>query len=33
MKAPLQDYGIVFTKALLLCANESAIKITTNLVQ
>lgn len=33
MKATLQDYGIMFTKALLLCANESAIKITTNLVQ
>jgi hypothetical protein len=33
MKATLNDYGIKFKKMPLLCDNESAIKLTNNLVQ
>ena len=33
MKATLSDFGIKFKKVLLLCDNESAIKLTNNLVQ
>ena len=33
MKATLNDFGIKFKKVLLLCDNESAIKLTNNLVQ
>jgi hypothetical protein len=33
MKATLNDFGIKFKKVPLLCDNESAIKLTNNLVQ
>ena len=33
MKATLSDFGIKFKKVLLLCDNESAIKLTNNPVQ
>ena len=33
MKATLSDFGIKFKKVPLLCDNESAIKLTNNLVQ
>jgi hypothetical protein len=33
MKATLSDFGIKFKKVLLLCDNESAIKMTNNPVQ
>jgi hypothetical protein len=33
MRATLNDYRIKFKKVLLLCDNESAIKLTNNLVQ
>jgi hypothetical protein len=33
MKATLNDFGIKFKKMPLLCDNESAIKLTNNLVQ
>ena len=33
MKQILLDYGITFTKTLLLCDNDSAIKIANNPVQ
>ena len=33
MKATLNDFGITFKKVPLLCDNESAIKLTNNLVQ
>ena len=33
MKATLNDFGIKFMKVPLLCDNESAIKLTNNLVQ
>ena len=33
MKATLNDFGIKFNKVILLCDNESAIKLTNNLVQ
>ena len=33
MKATLSDFGIKFKKVTLLCDNESAIKLTNNLVQ
>ena len=32
MKATLNDFGIKFKKVLLLCDNDSAIKLTNNLV-
>ena len=33
MKQTLLDYGVKFDKILLLCDNESAVKIATNPVQ
>jgi streptomycin 6-kinase len=33
MKATLNDFGIKFKKVSFLCDNESAIKLTNNLVQ
>jgi hypothetical protein len=33
MKAALKDFGIKFNKVTLLCDNESAVKLTNNLVQ
>ena len=33
MKATLSDFGIKFKQVTLLCDNESAIKLTNNLVQ
>ena len=33
MKAPLSDFGIKFKQVTLLCDNESAMKLTNNLVQ
>jgi hypothetical protein len=33
MRQTLKDYGVIFDKVLLLCDNESAIKITLNPVQ
>jgi DNA-binding transcriptional regulator PaaX len=33
MKATLKDFGIKFKKVPLLCDNESAVKLTNNLVQ
>ena len=33
MKATLCDFGIKFKKVPLLCGNESAIKLTNNLIQ
>jgi histone deacetylase 1/2 len=33
MKVTLNDFGIKFKRVLLLCDNESAIKLTNNLVQ
>jgi hypothetical protein len=33
MKATLNDFGIKFKKVSFLCDNESAVKLTNNLVQ
>jgi hypothetical protein len=33
MKATLDDFGVKFKQVTLLCDNESAIKLTNNLVQ